>query len=181
LAPHRRSPFFPLTLPNVGRRGADPDASNIEQGGGRRAAVAGPDCAYMPPRKCLNFSRARSNFAGRCATGTTELGSCPTDATRDGRSRRTIRDLPAMLAPECQREQSLRRSDPVELCHLLSGLPFNIWTHWDDCQGVSWAVNWADSPLERKNAGPPRRFSIMLSLLCAAAGLAEPIELIVRA
>src|ERR1700693_967775 len=61
--------------------------------------------------------RIRRRDFGKCrsrAAGTAELGSCPTDATREGRSRRAIRVFAAMLAPECQREQSLRRSDPAE-------------------------------------------------------------------
>ncbi len=35
-----------------------------------------------------------------CATGTAELGSCPTDATREGRSRRAVRKVAAMPTPE---------------------------------------------------------------------------------
>ena len=47
---------------------------------------------------------------------TAELGPCLTDATREGRSRRATLISAAMLAPEHLRQQSLRRSDPVEPC-----------------------------------------------------------------
>jgi hypothetical protein len=49
-----------------------------------------------------------------CAPGTAELGPCPTDAARGGRSRRAVRVSAAMPAPERQRRQSSRHSDPVE-------------------------------------------------------------------
>jgi hypothetical protein len=49
-------------------------------------------------------------------SGTAGLGSCLTDATREGRSRRAVRMLAAMLAPERLRQQSLRHSDRVESC-----------------------------------------------------------------
>jgi len=48
------------------------------------------------------------------ASGTAELGSCLTDATREGRSRRAVRILAAMQSPERLRPQSTRLSDPVE-------------------------------------------------------------------
>ncbi len=49
----------------------------------------------------------------RCATATTELGSCLTDATRDGRCRRAVLQFAAMPTPERVREQSSRLSGPV--------------------------------------------------------------------
>ena len=44
---------------------------------------------------------------------TAELGSCPTDATREGRSRRAVRKFAAMPTPERLRYQLSRPSDPV--------------------------------------------------------------------
>jgi len=41
------------------------------------------------------------------------LGSCPTDATREGRCRRAARKFAAMPTPERLREQSSRLSGPV--------------------------------------------------------------------
>jgi hypothetical protein len=49
-------------------------------------------------------------------SGTAGLGSCPTDASREGRSRRAVRMLAAILALERLRPQSWRPSDPVESC-----------------------------------------------------------------
>ena len=42
-----------------------------------------------------------------------ELGSCPTDATREGRSRRAVRKVAAMPTPERLHQQSSRHSGPV--------------------------------------------------------------------
>jgi hypothetical protein len=46
--------------------------------------------------------------------GAADLGSCLTDATREGRSRRTVRLFAAMLRTERVTQQSLRPFDPVE-------------------------------------------------------------------
>jgi hypothetical protein len=59
------------------------------------------------------------------AVGNGRIGSCPTDATHEGRSRRAVRKSAAMLAPERLRKQSLRHSDPVESCQP----PFRIGTN----------------------------------------------------
>ena len=50
-----------------------------------------------PPRG--GFSKLQF-FLMKCPSGTTELGSCLTDATREGRSRRAIRKVAATLEPE---------------------------------------------------------------------------------
>jgi hypothetical protein len=49
----------------------------------------------------------------RRASGTAELGSCLTDATREGRSRRAARKFAAMPTPERLRYQSSRHADPA--------------------------------------------------------------------
>ena len=49
-------------------------------------------------------------------SGAAGLGSCPTDATHEGRSRRAARISAAMLAPECLRQQSLPHYVQVESC-----------------------------------------------------------------
>jgi hypothetical protein len=43
-----------------------------------------------------------------CATGAAELGSCPTDATREGRRRRVVLKFAAMPTLERLRQQSSR-------------------------------------------------------------------------
>ena len=66
----------------------------------------------------MHGERARLIFSSENklehASGTAELGSCLTDATREGRSRRAVRILAAMQSPERLRPQSTRLSDPVE-------------------------------------------------------------------
>ena len=52
--------------------------------------------------KYLSGERNRLRLRGqrRCASGTAELGSCLTDATHEGRSRRAVRKFAAMPVPE---------------------------------------------------------------------------------
>ena len=49
-------------------------------------------------------------------SGTAELGLSPTDATRNGRSRRTVREFAATPEPERLRWRLSRHSDPVVPC-----------------------------------------------------------------
>ena len=56
-------------------------------------ALIGSSLGHNRPRAIAGASRQR-------ATGTAELGSCPTDATRESRSRRAVRIFAAMAAPE---------------------------------------------------------------------------------
>jgi hypothetical protein len=50
----------------------------------------------MSSGRCASWDSARTK---KCATGTAELGSYPTDATREGRSRRAVRNLPLCQRP----------------------------------------------------------------------------------
>src|SRR5215469_11982859 len=50
--------------------------------------------------RALHALKPEMSFPSGCAPGTAELGSCPTDATRGGRSRRAVRDAAATLEPE---------------------------------------------------------------------------------
>ena len=68
--------------------------------------------------RLLDARKAAGRGAGRQepkhAARTAELGSCLTDATREGRSRRAVRDT-AMLT-ERMRQQFSRLLDPVGSC-----------------------------------------------------------------
>ena len=57
-----------------------------------------PECRIGPQSKPK--AEVSAHDAQKCASGTTELGSCLTDATREGRSRRAVRKVAATLEPE---------------------------------------------------------------------------------
>ena len=75
-------------------------------------------------------------------SGTAGLGSYPTDAIHEGRSRRAARISAAMLAPECLRQQSLRHYVQVESCQP----PFwigtiDIWMRWPAVKAIILSPN----------------------------------------
>ena len=70
------------------------------------------------------------------------MGSYPTDAIHEGRSRRAARISASILAPECLRQQSLRHYVQVESCQP----PFwigtiDIWMRWAAVKAIILSPN----------------------------------------
>jgi len=115
---------------------------------------------------CRGATKGAAGTLTRIRSGTAGLGSYPTDATHEGRSRRAARSSAAILAPECLRQQSLRHYVQVESCQP----PFwigtiDIWIHWaavkaiilsQNVLGPSYLAQFAcsDLPLGRSPASP---------------------------
>jgi hypothetical protein len=83
---------------------------------------------------------ARSGCASRNKRGGSgELGSCPTDATREGRFHCAVRKFAAMRTPERLRLQSSRHIGPA--VPYKSSVPFKQTKHFrtgqDRCQGLT--------------------------------------------
>ena len=116
------TPHHPATTTNAGAAMSDAGTTSHckqKRPGSRRSIALGAQHRTFRPIILADRSCRLAEISGgpqNCTSGTAELGSCLTDATRDGRSRRAVREFAAMRSPERLRAQSSRPSDPVVPC-----------------------------------------------------------------